>query len=125
MAQIEQDRNRDQIEGHYKKHIEREYLGAYDLSKKDGTYGSAAVKIAAVYQRKVYDKKTQTHHLKVILALEGKEKLFILNIENMDTIASIAKTDMVEKWVGTEFKLVVKSVRAGPKMVDALRVSRI
>ncbi|WP_299083395.1 hypothetical protein [uncultured Paraglaciecola sp.] len=122
MKEIPQDLNTTQIEGHYKKHVERTYIGACDLMKPDGTFANATVKITGTHKRSIYNPGSRKSEQRVIATLEGKDKSFILNATNLDAIHRIAKTPMIDKWIGVEIMLTVEKVSVGRDKVDALRV---
>lgn len=122
MKEIAQDLNTKQIEGHYKRHVDRTYIGACDLMKPDGTYTTTVVKIAGTHKREIYNPGTRKSESRVVATLEGKDKNFILNATNMDSIMRIAGTPMVDKWIGIDIMLVVEKVSVGRDKVDAIRV---
>lgn len=122
MKEIPQDLNTDRIEGHYKKHVDRTYIGSCDLMKPDGTFGSATVKIRGTHKRSIYNPGSKKSENRVIATLDGRDKDFILNATNMDAIHQISGTPMIDKWAGVEIRLVVEKVKVRSDMVDAIRV---
>jgi len=125
----EPDENTEQLEGHYKKHMDKAYLGAWDLLNDDGTYSSPVVEISAIHKRQIFNPGTKKYKGRIIAALKGKKKMIILNTTNLESIEAISGTEMSHEWVGLKVKLTVKKVpdpkdRQRKAMVDAIRIER-
>ena len=123
--EIEQDLNTKQLEGHYKKHMDRTYLGSYDLMKDDGTFATVKIKIDGVYSRMIYNLNKRKHKKCTIASIEGKEKDFIINVENQDRIVAISGTELVQEWVGLTMMLGVEKVKVGGGTKNGLRVKPV
>lgn len=125
MNKIEPDLNTDQIVGHYKKHIDKTYIGSHDLMLDDGSYRTAAVKVKGVHKREIYNPGSKKSEKRVVITFEGRDKQFIVNATNLEAIKDIAKTPMIDKWVGADILLTVESVKVGRETVDAIRVKPV
>lgn len=121
---IEPDLNTEQVVGHYKRHIDKTYMGSHDLMKPDGSYATAVVEISAIHKRKIYNPGKKTHEIRLVAALKGKEKMLILNSTNLKSIEQISGTVMSDKWVGTSMSLYVTKVKVGRETVDAIRIQK-
>jgi hypothetical protein len=121
---LEPDLNTDQVVGHYKKHMDRQYIGSHDLMKPDGTYSSVTVEVDAVYKRTIFNPGKNTKENRLVASLKGKDKDFILNATNCKSMEQISGSPMSNNWPGTKIKLVVKNVKVGRDSVDALRIER-
>ena len=122
MDKIEQDLNTEQLVGHYKKHIDKTYIGSHDLMADDGEYKSTTVEISAVHKRQIYNPGKKKHETRVIAALKGKEKMLILNATNLNTIERLTGTPMTQQWLGQSVLLTVERVKVGRDYKDAIRV---
>jgi len=120
----EPDTNTVPLSGHYKKHMDKTYLGSHDLSDDDGGYKSVTVEISAIHKRQIFNPGSKKDETKLIAALKGKEKMIILNATNLAAIEGIAGTPMSHKWVGHKVRLVVHKVPLGKAMVDAIRIEK-
>lgn len=122
MNEIAQDLNREQLEGHYKKHIDRTYIGSHDLMNTSGEYVKAKITIDGVFARKIYNPGKRETNTCMVISIKGRDKDFIANSTNQKAIEAIAATPMAEKWVGVEIGLVVEDVKVGRETRPALRV---
>ena len=125
MNEIAQDLNRDQLEGHYKRHVERQYIGSHDLMGPDGEYVKATVTIDGVFARQIYNPGKRETNTCMVVSIKGKDKDFIVNATNQKAIEAIAGTPMTEKWIGVRIGLVVEQVKVGRDTKPALRVKPI
>lgn len=119
------DENRNQLEGHWEKYAEKNYMGASCLYVSEGKYLTIKIKIVGIYSRVVYDKATNQGKKVVVAELQGKHgnKQMILNVTNMSRIEASTGTADVKQWPGQTIELGAEYVRAGNgKMVWALRV---
>lgn len=100
---------------HYTLLFPRNYIAAPDLQGKDHT-----VVIAAVNREdlRCHGGKTEK---KVVVQMQGKEKKWVLNRTNADTIAGLYGTE-VNDWIGKAVTLYPTTDRFGPKTVDCIRV---
>ena len=125
MNEIKQDLNTTQLVGHYKKHVERTYIGACDLMQDDGSYRAVNVTISGTYRREIFNPGSRGVEKKLVASFEKGGKDFIMNSTNQESVAEIAGSEMVHDWVGTRITLYVqKNVPVGKKKVDAIRVKR-
>lgn len=123
MKEIKQDLNTNQLVGHYKKHVERTYIGACDLMLDDGTYRTVNVTISGTYRREIFNPGSRGVEKKLVASFSKGDKDFIMNATNQESVARVAGSDMVHDWVGTQITLYVeKNVPVGKKRVDAIRV---
>lgn len=117
------DLNTVQLEGHYKLHVERTYIGSHDLMRPDGSHGATEVEIDGIYSRMIYNPRKRKKEKCLIASFKDKPKDFIINPTNQASIVVLAKTELVQSWVGVKLRLVVKKVKAeGGAMVDGLRI---
>ena len=124
MNKIEPDMNTNQLQGSYKKHIERQYLGVADLSLDDGNYTKYTVVIDGVYKRKVYNKDSHQLESVIIISFKDRKKDLIANRTNQDRIEAIAGTDLAQSWVGVSIVLAMEKEKdkKTKKMEPRLRV---
>ena len=122
MNEIAQDLNTEQLVGHYKKHIDRTYIGSHDLMKEDGSFRTVTVTLSGIHKRDIYNPGKKKHEKRLVATFEVGEKQFIINATNCKAIEQIAGTPMTDKWVGSKIMLTVQKVKVGREMVDAIRV---
>lgn len=120
--EITQDLNREQLEGHYKKHMDRQYIGSHDLMKKDGTYQTVKLTIDGVFARQIYNTRKRESEKCMVISFKGKEKDFIANPTNQGLIEQATGIVMAEKWVGQQIVIGVEDVKVGLKTKKGLRV---
>lgn len=111
---------------HYKRLLENEHLGQWDLQKDDGTYLRATVVIERVTaylppRRRMKDGKPERNN-KLLIAFAGKRKRWIAGPVSQQAIASLYGP-VIQDWIGKKVTLYVDpSVTMGRKKVGGIRV---
>lgn len=122
MKEIAQDLNTDQIVGHYKKHIDKTYIGAHDLMLDDGSYREVTVTIKGTHKREIFNPGKKQTERRVVATFEKGDKHFIMNATNLESVGKIAGTPMVDKWQGVTITLFATQVQVGKQRQYAIRV---
>lgn len=104
------------ISGNYKQHMDKPWLGEWDLPEND----DMTVEIDYVDKEAV--KTDQGTESKMTIHLKGGLKPMICNITNGESIATALGTPLVENWSGRKIQLYRDSVRAFGKTTLAIRV---
>jgi hypothetical protein len=104
-------------ETHWKKLMNKTYLGSWDL---DGDGKDLIVEIVSAGNEKVKNRDGKEDNCMVVY-LKGL-KPFVVNITNGESIEKVTGTPYVEKWKGHKLSLYIQPVRAFGQTVDAIRV---
>lgn len=107
---------------HYKKLMNRDYLGSYSLQTETG-FTELVVEIVSVEQKEITGPNNNKDVCMV--ATLKNEKPFIINATNAKSISIVAGSDFVEDWSGVRITLFVAKVSAFGAMHDALRVREV
>lgn len=105
---------------HWRKIIDTNYLGSFDLDNGAHGYNEMQVTIKDVKRETV--KTQQGSSTELVLHFEGDTKPMILNVTNSKTISKLLKTDYIEEWVGNEILIGVDNVKAFGEVMPAIRV---
>jgi hypothetical protein len=105
---------------HFKKMINSDYLGSWDLMDIDGNFIKKTVTIKAVVMKKVHDGAGGESDCMVIELHDCKP--IIANSTNRKSISKSLKSVFVEDWIGQKIVLYVEKVNAFGAVHDALRV---
>jgi predicted RNA binding protein with dsRBD fold (UPF0201 family) len=105
---------------HFKKMVNPDYLGSWDLMDAEGNFIKKTVTIKAVVVKKVHDGNGGETDCMVIELNECKP--IIANSTNRKAIAKSVKSVFVEDWVGQKLVLYVEKVSAFGAIHDAIRV---
>lgn len=116
------DMNRVQLEGHYKRHTERTYIGSHDLMKDDGSYTTCKMTIDGVFARQIYDPKKRKTKTQMVISFKGTDKDFIANATNQAMIEKVSGKVLAQEWVGVQIVIGVEDVKVGRETKKGLRV---
>jgi hypothetical protein len=105
---------------HWKTLKDPQYFGSHDLAIDDETYREVTVTITAVKSEMVKNQDGKDGKCTVIYTAETKP--FIANSTNCKMIASLLKSDFVDKWAGRQIILGAEKIRAFGGWTYALRV---
>jgi hypothetical protein len=111
-----------EMQTHWRKLINPDYLGAYSLDNGNGTYRTAVYTITNVKQEEVTGPDGKK--MKLVVYLKESRKPMILNSTNSRTLEKLFKTAYIERWVGRRFEVGVEKVRVGREYEDALRIKK-
>lgn len=108
----------EQLKGSWKKYVDKNYLGSWDVPKD----GDLILTIAKVTKDEIQNERGSDS--KMILHFEESEyKPMILNKkENPTRIEKALGTDDVEEWVGKKIAITTEKVNSFGETTDALRV---
>ena len=106
---------------HFKKLMNPNYLGSWDLIGKDDTFKSISTTIIKIEKQEVFDGKGGKEDC-LVMHLQGYKPM-ILNATNVKTIATICKSNFIEDWIGKSINITVEKVKAFGSLHDALRVT--
>jgi hypothetical protein len=102
---------------HWKKLVNTTYLGSWDLPNgKD-----ISLTIEAITKEPITGADGKKEDA-VLCQFKGAKKKMILNKTNLKSIAKIAKSPMIENWVGVQIILTIETVKAFGEIVEALRI---
>jgi hypothetical protein len=107
---------------HFKKLRNPDYLGSWDLTLKDGSFGEITVTIKEVKKQMVFDGKGGQDECVVVTLADKDLKPFIANSTNLKMLARVCGSNFIEDWAGKQVVLGVDKVRAFGEIHDALRV---
>lgn len=105
---------------HWKKMVNPKYLGSHDLFISDGKYSEVTVEITKVQVEEVIGEGNKKDNC-LVAHLKGMKPV-ILNRTNSKTIAKLAGSPAIERWVGVQVILTVSKVKAFGAVHDAIRV---
>ena len=114
---------------HYKRLLENEHLGQWDLQKDDGSYLRATVVIERVTgylppRRRMKDGKPERHN-KLLISFAGKRKRWIAGPVSQQAIAALYGS-FIQDWIGKKITLYFDpSVTMGRKKVGGIRVANV
>ena len=113
---------------HWRTMIEKDYLGAWDLTDDDGKPRSFTLTIRKVSSVALKTKETPKGKRKVVIVFDGAKKHFVANATNCEAIESMYGGD-TNGWIGqrvTLFQTDVRNPKAGkggqPATVKGIRV---
>jgi hypothetical protein len=112
---------------HYKRLLENEHLGQWDLQREDGTTLRATVVIERVTlyvppRRRMKDGKPERNN-KLLVSFVGKRKRWIAGPVSQQAIAGLYGA-VLQDWIGKSITLYVdSSVTMGRKKVGGIRVA--
>lgn len=106
---------------HWRKILNTDYLGGFDLADDQGKFNDIVVTIKDVKRETVKDQNGKED---VCLVAHFKEsvKPMILNVTNSKTITKLLKTPYIERWAGNRIQIGTEKVKAFGEIHDALRV---
>lgn len=100
--------------------VNPKYLGSHDLFVSDGKFAEQVVEITAVKMEEVVGEGNKKD-MCLVAHLKGMKPV-ILNRTNSKTIAKLAQSPAIEKWVGLQVILYVSKVKAFGDVHDAIRI---
>lgn len=108
--------------GHYRSLLDHEFLGAWDLSGKDGAAKEATFTIGAVTLEEVIDPRNgKTTRKLCITPKERPERKMVLGKTNSDLVAAL-HGPRAEEWVGKRITIYPGQTALGREKVDCIRV---
>lgn len=108
---------------HWRGLTDRETLGAWDLCDDDGKPCDITAKIVKVVGGEVKSAEKPKGERRPFVYFEGQKKPLVCGATNAKTIASIAGSNHVEKWVGLLVTLYPTTTKAkGAEVVDCIRI---
>jgi hypothetical protein len=102
---------------HYKQLRDSDYLGSYDIPKGK----EVPVTIAKVTMETMFNRQKNEEDTKPVLFFEGTKKGLILNVTNMEAVASF-HGNVPAGWTGKQVTLYRGTTRVGRDTVDCLRI---
>jgi hypothetical protein len=124
-----------ELEGDYRKLLNRTHLGRWDLQKPDGTFVDAVVQIDSVKRykppawllakkMKEAQKSGKPMRSELLIGFAGKKKKWIAGPDSQKSIAAATLIDDVGKWRGQKIKLhFAPEIMLGGKRVGGLRAA--
>lgn len=122
-----------ELEGDYRKLLNRTHLGRWDLQKPDGSFVDAVVQIESVKRYKPpawllakklkeATKSGRPMRSELLIGFVGKKKGWIIGPDTQKSIASATGENNVGKWKGQNIKLHFDAtITLGKKQVGGLR----
>lgn len=108
--------------GHYRSLLDHEFLGAWDLTAKDGSAKSATFTIGRVTLEDVVDPSSGKKVQKLcVTPRERPERKLVLGKTNSDLIAAL-HGPRAELWVGKRITIYPAQTSFGRDRVDCIRV---
>lgn len=108
---------------HWRALTDRETLGAWDCVDDDGNACDITAKIVKVVGGEVKSAEKPKGERRPFVYFEGQRKPLVCGATNGKTIASIAGSNHVEKWVGLYITLYPTTTKAkGGELVDCIRI---
>ena len=92
------------------------YLAAADLDGRDITVTIESVELESIGQG-------QNKESKLVIAMKGKEKQFVVNKTNAKTISKVLGSDDTDDWIGQRIIIGPREVEFQGDMIWSLRVS--
>jgi len=107
---------------HWKKNIDTNYLGSWDLQAPNGSYVEREVLITRVVREMLHDPSNNKKSAKNIAHISGGSKPMILNSTNCKMMAKLFKSPNVEDWANKHVVIYVEKVKAFGELHDSLRI---
>lgn len=108
---------------HWRKILNTEYLGGFDLDDGQGKFEDIVVTIKDVKRETVKDQNGKDDTC-LVLHFNEPVKPMILNVTNSKTITKLTKTPYIEKWIGSRIQIGTEKVKAFGETHDALRIRK-
>lgn len=105
---------------HWRKFIETNYLGGFDLADGKGGFREITATISRVQKETVKNQQGKDEDV-LTLHFDGLKPM-ILNVTNSKTMAKLAGSAYVEDWVGQSIIIGTEKVKAFGDTHDALRI---
>ena len=105
---------------HFKKLMNPDFIGSWDLLDNEGNQTDLVVTITGVETREVKNQDGKTDEV-MVLKLKNQKPL-ICNSTNAQTIIAVTGSPFVEDWSGKSVSLYVAKVRAFGSVHDAIRI---
>ncbi len=127
----QQKDNNNQTLTHWKKLVNKDYLGSHDFPVKiiDGkpVYEEFKVTIDSVTKEmlELFNGTRKESREHVVVRFKNAKKPMLFNKENLKLTTKTLKTAFIEQWVGKQITLHVVPVSAFGEVVDAVRVKFI
>lgn len=105
---------------HWRKFIETNYLGGFDLADGKGGFREITATISRVQKETVKNQQGKDEDV-LTLHFDGLKPM-ILNVTNSKTMAKLTGSAYVEDWVGRSIIIGTEKVKAFGDTHDALRI---
>lgn len=107
-------------ETHWKKLVDTNYLGSWDI-----TSGRMTLIIANVKKERIFNQNKNAEESCIVASFtDERYKPMILNKTNCKTMQKLTGTPYIEKWAGQRIEIKTEKVRAFGELVDALRINK-
>lgn len=107
-------------ETHWKKLVDTNYLGSWDI-----VGGRLVLQIVKIKQERIFNQnKNAEESCTVAYFSDERYKPMILNKTNCKTMQKLTGSPYIEKWAGTRIEIKTEKVKAFGELVDALRISK-
>jgi hypothetical protein len=107
-------------ETHWKKLVDTNYLGSWDV-----TNGRLVLQIAKIKQERIFNQnKNAEESCTVAYFTDERYKPMILNKTNCKAMQKLTGSPYIERWAGQRIEIKTEKVKAFGELVDALRISK-
>lgn len=107
---------------HWRKILETDYLGGFDLDDGKGNFREIDATIKKAERREVKDQNGNNETCLVIEFTDKDIKPMILNVTNSRMLEKLFKSSYIEDWEGKTIRIGTEKVRAFGEWHNALRI---
>lgn len=107
---------------HFRKILESDYLGGFDLDDGKGGYKDIVVTIRRAGPEQVREVATGKKETCLVLHFDKPTKPMICNVTNAKRIEKLAGSPYLENWIGVAIQLGTERVKAFGDIHNAIRV---
>lgn len=107
---------------HWRKYLNTEYLGGFDLDDGKGGFKEITVTIKKAINEIVKEPATGKNKEVLTIHFEENVKPMILNVGNSKTLQKLSGSKYIENWSGLKIIIGTEKVKAFGEVHDALRI---
>jgi hypothetical protein len=107
---------------HYKKQLEQEYLGGWDLLDSSGKPTERTVTISKIEYVPIFDPRKKKESKKLVIHFQEPVKKMIVTNRNQRILRNMLESKFAEQWIGKKITLTTREEVHFEEKMDVLKI---